>query len=179
MSEALAERYARALVEVIGPEGDYRRVSQDLASFASVYKESSELREVLQSPVVTPDQKTKVINAILDRLNAASVTRNFLRVLMAHYRVNVLDQIRLAFQNMVDERLGIVKMHVTSAAPLSHEQQDVLRQRFGNLTKKTVEIEYGIDPNVLGGVLAQIKSTVYDGTVRGYLRRIREEMETE
>jgi F-type H+-transporting ATPase subunit delta len=177
MLEAIAERYARALVEVIGPEGDYRRVSQDLGDFASVYRESSELREVLQSPVVTPEQKTKVIEAILARLDTSSVTTNFLRVLMRHYRINLLDEIRLSFQNLIDERLGILKMRVTSAAPLSGEQQQYLRERFGNLTRKTVEVEYKIDPQVLGGVLAQIKSTVYDGTVRGYLQRIREELE--
>jgi F-type H+-transporting ATPase subunit delta len=177
MSEALPERYARALVEVIGPEGDYRRVSQDLGNFASVYKESSELREVLQSPVVTPEQKKKVIEAILARLNASSVTTNFLRVLMRHYRINVLDEIRLSLQNMIDERLGMLKMRVTSAVPLSREHQDILRQRFANLTKKTMEIQYQIDPDVLGGVLAQIKSTIYDGTIRGYLQRIREELE--
>jgi F-type H+-transporting ATPase subunit delta len=177
MPEAVAERYARALVEVVGPEGDYGRVSRDLGNFASAYKESSELREVLQSPVVTPEQKTKVIEAILARLDASSITTNFLRVLMRHYRINLLDEIRLSFQNLTDERLGILKMRVTSAAPLSGEQQEVLRERFGNLTKKTIEVEYEIDPTVLGGVLAQIKSTVYDGTIRGHLQRIREEME--
>jgi F-type H+-transporting ATPase subunit delta len=177
MPEAIAERYARALVEAIGPEGDYRRVSQDLKSFASVYKESSELREVLQSPIVTPDQKTKVIEAILRRLDASPVTTNFLRVLMRHYRINLLDEIHLSFQNIIDERLGVLKMRVTSAAPLSRDQQEELRERFGKLTRKTVEVEYEIDPNVLGGVLAQVKSTVYDGTIRGYLQRIREEME--
>jgi F-type H+-transporting ATPase subunit delta len=177
MPEAIAGRYARALVDVIGPEGDYRRVGQDLENFASVYEESAELREVLQSPVVTPEQKLKVIQAILARLEALEVTRNFLRVLMTHYRINLLDEIRLSFQNIINERLGIVRMQVISAAPLSDEQQSILRERFGKLVQKTVEIEYQIDPNVLGGLLTQIKSTVYDGTVRGYLQRIREQLE--
>ncbi|HTV53958.1 MAG TPA: F0F1 ATP synthase subunit delta, partial [Terriglobia bacterium] len=110
MPEAIAERYARALDEVIGPGGDYRLVSQDLESFASIYKESSELREVLQSPVVAPEQKTKVIEAILARLGASPVTTKFLRVLMRHYRINLLDEIRLSLQNIIDERLGILKM---------------------------------------------------------------------
>jgi F-type H+-transporting ATPase subunit delta len=178
MPEAIAERYARALVEVVGPAGDYRRVSQDLQNFASVYKESAELREVLQSPAVSPEQKMKVIRAILARLDALPVVANFLRVLTIHYRINLLDEIHLSFQNIINERLGIARMRVTSAAPLSAEQQAALRERFGKLTQKTLEIEYATDPSLLGGVLAQIKSTVYDGTIRGYLQRIREEMET-
>lgn len=177
MSEAIAARYARALVEVIGPEGDYRRVSQELDDFVAVYKESSELREVLQSPVVIPEQKLKVIQAILSRLKASQVTANFLRVLTTHYRTNLLGEIRLSFEKMIHERLGIVRMQVVSAAPLSDEQQSVLRERFGKLMHKTVEIEYQIDPDLLGGVRTQIKSVVYDGTVRGYLHRIREQLE--
>ena len=178
MPEAIAGRYARALAEVIGPQGDYRRVSQDLDNFASVYNESAELRDVLRSPAVTPEQKMKVIQAILARLEASSITTNFLRVLISHYRINLLDAIRLSFQDIIDDRLGIVKMRVSSAAPLSGEQQAALRERFGGLTQKTVEIEFEIDPSLVGGVLAQIKSTVYDGTVQGYLQRIREQMET-
>jgi F-type H+-transporting ATPase subunit delta len=177
MPEAIAERYARALVEVMGSKGDYRRVGEDLEKFASVYKESAELREVLQSPAVTPEQKLKVMAAILARLEISHVTTNFLRVLMTHYRINLLDEIRRSFQSVIDEQLGIVRMQVISAAPLSGEQQSMLRERFGKLTQKTVEIEYQTDPNVLGGLRTQIKSTVYDGTVRGYLQRIREQLE--
>lgn len=177
MPEAVAQRYARALAEVIGPEGDYRRVSQGLENFASVYKESAELRDVLQSPVVTPEQKMKVVLAILDRLEVLPVIRNFMRVLVSHYRIALLDEIRRAFLDIVNERLGIVKMRVISASPLSGEQKTAMSGRFKQLTQKTVEVEYATDPDVLGGALAQIKSTVYDGTVRGYLQRIREEME--
>jgi F-type H+-transporting ATPase subunit delta len=178
MPEAIAQRYARALVEVIGPQGDYLRVSRELEAFASAYNESAELRQALDSPAVTPDQKVNVIKAILSRLGASPVIANFLRVLMVHYRINLLDEIRQAFQDIVDARLGIVKMRVTSAAPLTTEQRAALRERFAELTQKTVEIEYEMDPQLLGGLLTQIKSTVYDGSVRGYLQRIREQMET-
>lgn len=179
MPQALAERYARALAEVIGPEGDYRQAFRDLENFASVYKESAELREVFESPAVAPEQKTKVMLAILERLEASSVTTRFFRVLLAHYRMNLLEEIRTAFEEIVNNRLGVVKMKVTSASPLSSKQQQEILGRFGELTQKRVDIEYQVDPNLLGGVLAQIKSTVYDGTVRGYLDRIRKQMEQE
>jgi F-type H+-transporting ATPase subunit delta len=178
MPQAIAQRYARALVEVIGPQGNHAAVMRELQSFAEVYRESAELREVFDSPVVLPEQKSKVLEAVLKRLEVSHVTANFLRVLSAHYRLNLLEEVRAAYQDIVNDLAGIVRMSVVSALPLSEEQQAALRDRFQNLTQKTVEIEYRTDPEVLGGVLAQIKSTVYDGTAHGYLERVRERMET-
>ncbi len=178
MPQAIAQRYARALAEVIGPKGDYAAVMRELEGFAAVYRESVELREVFDSPAILPEQKSKVLEAILKRLEASTMTTKFLRVLLAHYRLGLLEEVRAAFQDIVNGLEGIVRMTVVSASTLSGEQQAALHDRFGSLTQKKVEIEYRIDPQVVGGVQAQIKSTVYDGTVRGYLDRIREQMET-
>ena len=176
MPMAVAQRYASALAEISGPRGDYKQIAEDLASFAAVYQESSELREVFDSPAVLPRQKEKVLAAILDRLQTSELATRFLRVLLAHYRVNLLEEIRAAFQNIVNDRLGILQMKVVSASPLSQNQQTALQERFSDLTEKKVAAEYQVDPALVGGITAQIKSTVYDGSVRGYLDRIREQM---
>ncbi|HEX5484039.1 MAG TPA: F0F1 ATP synthase subunit delta, partial [Terriglobia bacterium] len=97
MPMAVAQRYASALAEIAGPQGDYERVAQDLANFAAAYRESAELREVFDSPAVLPKQKENILAAILDRLEASDLAKRFLRVLLAHYRVNVLDKVRSAF----------------------------------------------------------------------------------
>ncbi|MGH9770866.1 MAG: ATP synthase F1 subunit delta [Candidatus Acidiferrales bacterium] len=172
---AVAERYARALAEVAGPEGDYAGLARELESFAEVYRESAELREVFASPAVSPAQKRGVLDAILKRLECSSLSAKFLRVLLAHYRLDLLPGILHAFQSRVYERLGVKPMKVASASTLPEEQRTALRERFGSLTGKRMEIEYSVDPFLLGGVKAQIGSTVYDGTVRGVLNRIREQ----
>ncbi len=175
MPMAVAERYARALAEVAGTEGDYARLARDIEDFAAVYHESSELRQVFASPAVSPDQKAGVLQAILKRLECSVMSAKFLRVLLAHYRLNLLDEILQAFRERVYERLGVIPMKVVSASPLSEGQRTRLGERFAGLTGKKMEIEYSVDPDLLGGLKAQIRSTVYDGTVRGVLNRLREQ----
>lgn len=175
MPMAVAERYARALAEVAGPKGDYSQLMQELEGFAAAYRESSDLRQVFASPAVSPAQKAGVLEAIMKRLECSDVTARFLRVLLAHYRLNLLEEVLLAFRQYAYDRLGVIPMKVTSASPLSEEQRTALGERFAGLTGKNVSLEYWVDPDLLGGLKAQIRSTVYDGTVRGVLNRIREQ----
>lgn len=174
MPEAVAQRYARALAEVVGPGGDFAKASQEIEGFADVYRESAELREVFDSPAVKPAQKQGVLNAILARLGTSPVAGNFLRVLLEHYRINKLEEIRVAFQSIADDALGVAEMKVISAEPLSESERTALAGRFHEITRKKMEIDYGLDPALLGGVVAQIKSVIYDGSVRGSLDRMRE-----
>lgn len=178
MPMAIAHRYARALAEAVGAQGNYSAIRDSLDAFAGIYRESAELREAFDSPMVSTQQKNHILEAILQRLAVPTLAGNFLHVLLAHYRLNLLDEIRAAFQSIVNERLGIVQMTLVSASSLSGEQQEALRESFGELTHQKVDVQYQVDPSLLGGARAQIKSTVYDGTVRGYLDRIREQLET-
>ncbi len=175
MPIALAERYARALAEVAGPQGDYARLARELESFAGVYLESAEPREVFANPAILPAQKTRVLDAILQRLGCSGLSAKFLRVVAAHYRLNLLPEILRAFQSRVFDQLGVEPMNVASASPLPEEQRNALRERFGHLTGKKMEIEYSVDPSLMGGIKARIGSKVYDGTVRGVLNRIRQQ----
>ncbi|MGH9327340.1 MAG: ATP synthase F1 subunit delta [Terriglobia bacterium] len=177
MPMAIAQRYARGLAEAAGAQKDYSGITKALEAFAGIYRESAELREVFDSPAVFFRQKNNVLAAILDRLQVPAIAGNFLHVLLAHYRLNLLDEIRNAFQRLANERLGIVQMTLVSASPLSVEQQEALRESFGEITQQKVDVKYQVDPSLLGGAKAQIRSTVYDGTVRGYLDRIRERLE--
>jgi len=122
------------------------------------------------------EQKIKVLDAILHRLGVSKVGTNLLRILVRNYRIRVLPEIRAAFQRIANERMGVVQVKVFSATSLSSPEQESLRHRFHDLTQKQVEIEFHLDENLLGGVLAQVQSTIYDGTVRGQLARIREEL---
>lgn len=177
MAIAVSNRYARALADVVSESGaDYRGMLRELQSFAVVYQQSGDLREVLETPAVAVEQKIKVVNAIAKRLGASKLAGNFLRVLVRNYRIRLLEEICAAFLRIANERLGVVQVRVFSATSLSPAEQQTLRDRFGAVTRKQVEMEFQLDTELLGGVLAQIQSTVYDGSVRGQLDRIREEL---
>ncbi len=176
MAMAVANRYAQALADVLGPQGDYRRVLSELEDFAAAYRQSTELRNVFESPAVALADKTKVVAAILERMGTAAVTVNFFRVLVANYRMNLIDQVGQAFRKIANERLGVTEVRIESAATLADAEREALRGRFAEMTGRQVELEFYLNPELLGGVLAQIQSTVYDGSVRGNLQRIRQQL---
>jgi len=176
MPMVVANRYARALAEVVAPSGDYRRVLQELQDFASAYRESHELREVFASPAVALPQKMNVLVVIGQKLGESPVTLNFLRVLLANYRMPFLEEAVQAYRKIANDRLGVVQVSVSSASDLSETERESVAARFRELTGKQVELEFRTDSELLGGILAQIGSTVYDGSVRGNLARIREQL---
>ena len=176
MPAAVANRYARALADVVASTGNYRQVLTELENFAAAYRESLELREVCETPAVPMPQKLKVLELLAGRLGCSPVTLNFLRVLMSHYRFPLLEEILLAFRNVADARMGIVRVKITSASDLTREDQENLRVRFNVLTRKQAELDFHLDLDLIGGLVAQIGSTVYDGSIRGRLNRIREQL---
>lgn len=176
MSMAVAGRYARALADVAGPKGDFRAVERELAEFAEIYRASADFRQLLETPAVSLDRKMRVLEAILARLGTSTITANFLHVLVRNFRVDLIEEIVQAFSKIVNDRLGVVEVKVYSAAGLSEEVRRGLRERFEQVTKKRVEMDFQLDEKLLGGILAQVRSTVYDGSVRGHLDRIREKL---
>ncbi len=173
---AVAGRYARALADVVARTGNYAEVLEQLEDFSASTRESVELRQVFETPAIPLAEKARVLEAILRRLGAAPVTTNFLRVLLAHYRMGLLPQVLQAFRKIANTRQGIVEVKVFSAAALEPAELEALRARFAELTRRRVQLEFELDPNLLGGALAQIDSTIYDGSVRGQLERIREQL---
>ena len=176
MSLAVANRYARALADVVAQKANYRQVIEDLESFGAAYRESAELREVFGTPAVPVEEKVNILKAITSRLGTSSITANFLRVVLANYRMALLPEIAEAFQRIANEKLGVVRVKVLSASDLSEEEREALRARFASLTGKHVELQYEVDQELLGGVRAQIGSTIYDGSVRGQFARIQQRL---
>ncbi len=172
---AVANRYARALADVVARTGAYRAVLRELEDFSAAYRESADLREVLETPALPVPEKTKLLEAILARLSASPLTSNFLRVLLAHFRMRLLEEVVQAFRKIANARIGIVEVKIFSAADLSKAEREALRSRFHELTRQQVELEFHLAPELLGGIRAQINSTIYDGTVRGQLESIREQ----
>jgi F-type H+-transporting ATPase subunit delta len=176
MPTVVAHRYARALADVVAPTGNYLPVLGELEDFAAAYRQSLELREVCETPAVSMAQKLKVLDALAVNLGSSQIALNFLRVVMSHYRMPILGEILQAFRNVAYSRLGIVQVKISSAAGLSNEERELLRARFNELTRKRAELEFHLDSGLIGGLVAQIGSTVYDGSIRGHLERIREQL---
>jgi F-type H+-transporting ATPase subunit delta len=179
MSFRIANRYARALADVVGETADYRRALDEMGALRDVYRESAELQSLFEAPAVALGPKLRVLDAILKRLGTSLAVSNFQRVLVKNYRMNHFEEIYQAFRRVANERLGIVVVRISSASELSERERDGLAARFRELTGKQVEFEFYLDPVLVGGVRAQVGSTVYDGSVRGALDRFREQLTAE
>jgi len=176
---SVASRYARALVDVILEhhiDGDAAR--QQLRAMVDAVHESLELRRVWASPAVLPEQKRAVLDAIVGQIGAVKPIRNFMAVIIDHRRIGMLDDILRVFETELDAQLGFVEVEVSSARPLSPQEQREVEARVGKMTGKSVRATYVSKPELLGGVLVRVGDTIYDGSVRGQLEKMRLELST-
>ena len=180
MPAAVASRYARALVDVVlAPASQLEpgRVREDLRSFEQALAGSTELANALQSPAVTRSRKRAVIARLGQPLGITGVAKNFLFVLIDHRRMAELSSIIAAFEKLVDERLGILQVEVTSAQELKQPQQDDLVRQLAAMTGKKIVLNLRTDNDLVGGLVVRLGSTVYDGSVRGQLEALGRELQ--
>jgi F-type H+-transporting ATPase subunit delta len=174
---AVLGRYARAYAEVVvkhkfNPE----KTVAEFQQIADLVNSSRELRNVLQNPAVSRDQKHHLLKAIIQRLGATTILRNFLAVLIDHGRIGHVGDLVEQFKQELDRRLGIADARVSSVRELSSVEKKSLEQQLAAITGKIVRTTYSQDPGLLGGVLVRVGSTIYDGSVQGRLQRMRQEI---
>jgi F-type H+-transporting ATPase subunit delta len=172
---ALASRYASALVDVAtDPKagGDPHTLLRELRGFEEVFTTSAELRNALTTPAVPPARKRAVVGRIGQKLGISRIARNFLFVLADHRRIAILAEVLEAFELLLDERLGFARAEVSSAAELDQRQRELLAGELERLSGRKVRTRFSVDPALVGGVVARIGSTVYDGSVRGRLQAL-------
>lgn len=181
MSLAISSRYANALADVVlGSKGALQpqTVVEQLTALESVIASSGDLRNVLNSPAVTMTKKGAVISHICKSLGMDRLVQNFVYIVVRNRRGSLFPQIRVSFERALDDRTGLVKTDIASAAELSPSAQASLEAQLAKLTGKRVRCQYTVDPALLGGVIARIGSTVYDGSVRGQLESLRRKLTT-
>lgn len=172
---ALGNRYAHALADVVtGGQSAIRPDSAltELRSFEAALKSSPELNNALTSPAVPPARKRAVVTRIAGFLALSKIIQNFLFVLIDHRRIALLSDIIASFETIVDERLGFARADVTSARDLTPEQRTELTAELERLTGKRIRMRFTVDESLIGGAVARIGSTVYDGSVRGQLQSL-------
>lgn len=175
----LAQRYAAALADVALEERAAARIKQELAGFASLLAESADLRTFLASPAVSRESKQGAVEKLVARLGAGKTLRNFLLVLVQNRRISLLPQIQQVYNALVYARMGIAEAQVISVSELSDQQKADLQGILERLTHMRIEARYALDPALIGGAIVRIGSTIYDGSVREQLNRLRERLAAE
>lgn len=179
MPSAVAVRYARALVDLVlepGAEVRPQAILQELDAFQDLLAASPALRNVLLSPAVRAAQKRALVSELVRRLGWSDLLRRFLLVVIDRRRVNLLGEIREAVETTLDERLGVVRADVTSARELEPAQRDAVAQALARLTGRQPRPRFRVDPELIGGLVVRVGSTIYDGSVRGRLEGLRKRL---
>jgi len=172
-----ASRYAGAFADVIFESKlNAKDVQRQLGDFAAAWHESHDLREFFLDPSFPLEQKIEFLDKLNARLKMAQQTRNFVAVLIRNDRIVGLDDVVRELRRVINQRLGISEAKVTSARKLDEQERKELEKHIAELTGGTVEAEFNEDSSLLGGAVVQVGSTVYDGSVRGRLDRLREEL---
>ena len=177
---AINSRYARALADVaVEKKLDADKLSAELHSLSQALESSVELRAVLETPAVPASQKLKVLDAVVAKLGASPVARNFLAVLVQNRRISALDEIARLFEVEMNERRGFSEAEVTSWRDLGEEEKSSLASSLEAATGKKIRARYQKDESILGGARIRVGSTIWDGSVRGQLRKLKEQLSSE
>ena len=174
---AVNSLYARAFADVvIAHKLNAAESVAQLEEMSEMIKSSSDLRVVWENPTVPMSQKLKLLDAIAGESGLPKPTRNFIGVLIEKHRLKVLPEITTQIKVELNERMGIAEAEISSARDLAADERTQLESQLAKTTGKKVQARYARNPSLLGGALVRIGSTIYDGSVRGQLQAIKEQI---
>ncbi len=169
-----ARRYAEAASQIADRDGTLEGWLKDLETAAAALGEDDAAR-FLANPAIPFDDRAEVVNQILGK-RVSEKARNLVLLLVRRGRSELLPRVASEYRRLYDRREGIVEATVTSATSLEEDELAAIRSRIGELTSGKVEMTTRVDPSILGGVIIQLGDQLIDGSVRGRLERLRNQL---
>jgi F-type H+-transporting ATPase subunit delta len=177
LNEALARRYAAAMAEVAMEKNSAQRVRADFGSFVEAFYSFADLKNFLESPAIDIEVKQKVITTLSTKMRLDGNVTNFIHLIVMHGRTELLREIEKTVGEELNARMGIAQADVTSARTLNDAERRELTAALERRTGKKIEARFSEDASLLGGAVVRVGSTVYDGSLRERLNRLREQLE--
>ena len=174
--QTVARRYATALADVAIERREEREVQNELDQWATMIESNPQLKEVFVNPTIIHDHKRKVLEDLIARSRVRDTTASFLRVLLKNQRLAQLRDIAARYSLVLDERAGMLAGSVTTARPIPEDLKKTLHETLSAATGRTVRLTFETDETIIGGLVARIGSTVYDGSVQSHLERLAEDL---
>jgi F-type H+-transporting ATPase subunit delta len=179
-SRAAGTRYARALFDVARKEGDVQQAGQELSSFTAFVSSHDALQKILSNPAIPAAKKKAVVEQLTARAASMSpVVRKLLLLLAERDRLVLLPDIAAAYQNRLMESAKVVRAEIVTAIGLPADRVAALQQGLAQATGRQVQLETRVDPSIIGGAIARVGSTVYDGSVTRQLQKMKEALTSE
>lgn len=173
----MAGRYAQALFSLAQEHKATDAVGADLARFGKMLAESADLSRLVKSPAFSAEQQGKALGAVLDKAGIGGLAGNFLRLLAQKRRLFAVEDMIAGYSSLSDAAKGVARAKITVAHPLSDDQKRAIEDALRAITGgKSVDMSVKVDPAIVGGLVAQLGSRMYDGSLRTKLNAIRTRM---
>lgn len=177
---AFAARYATAFLDVVtGARIETGAIDRQLADFLATWDGSAELRAFFTNPAIPAKQKVTFLDKLNIRLGLSKQLRNLLAVMIDHGRIGNVKEVAEAYRRQLQERTGVRPAEIVTARELSREEREALVAGVAKLADGRIDPVFKLDKSILGGTVVRIGSTVYDGSVRGRLERLKEQLTAE
>ena len=174
--QTVARRYGTALADVAIERREEREVQNEVDQWAKMIEAHAQLKEVFANPTIIYDHKRKVLEDLIARTRVRETTASFLRVLLRNQRLSQLRDVAERFALVLDERAGVVSADVTTAKPISEDMKNTVRETLAAATGREVRVSFNTDEKIIGGLVARIGSTIFDGSVQSRLDRLSNEL---
>jgi len=176
-NKTAATRYARALLDVgVKEKADLEQVEQELAQFVDLFKQNPLLEKVLLNPAVPVPRKRAAVAELVARAKPAGIVGKLLTLLADRDRLVLLPDLVASYRERLLDYRKIVRAEVTTAAPLGGDRAKALESSLARVTGRSVVLDMRVDASIIGGVVARVGSTVYDGSVTRQLEKIKERL---
>lgn len=174
---AFASRYATAFLDVVTEAGlDTGAIDRQITDFLATWEGSAELRTFFENPAIPAAQKVAFLDNLNSRLGLQKQLRNLIAVLIDNGRIGYVNDVMQMYRRQLQERQGIRPAEIVTARELSAEERQALVADVAKLADGRVEATFKLDKSILGGTVVRIGSTIYDGSVRGRLDRLKEQL---
>jgi F-type H+-transporting ATPase subunit delta len=174
INNAIARRYAKALVQLGAEGGLIDRFREELSVVNSLFRANSDLRAAFADPALTHEQKKSIMKELADKVSCSELVKNFLMLLVDKNRVAFLGQIVHTYEKLADEFTGVIRPIIKTAFPLDDSQINLIQSTLEKKSGKRVVSQVIVDTSLLGGIVTQIGDTAYDNSVKTQLKRIKD-----
>ena len=176
IGNVVSRRYAAALFSLGKEAGmaELERYGASLSALGEAVEKTPKLAEAFRNPVLSSEEKKKVVLSLLDVAGGGAVEKRFCALLADKDRLNLLPAIAADFGVMLDEASGISRGVVTTAVELDDEHMNKIKNKLESQTGRKLVLEYVIDPAIIGGIILRVGDSVYDASLRAQLDNLRE-----
>lgn len=172
----IAKRYAKALFNLAQEQGQIEQYGQELNEFVRLFGELPDLADAVQNPLYPEATRKSVFMAVAEKAQMSPIMLSFMSLLVEKKRVQNLGEIKEYYYKLIDEHANIARARIKAATALDDQAIQDIAASLEKMTGKKIAVEFEQDPELIGGVLAQIGDVVLDGSVRRQLLNIKESL---